>query len=710
MIKCPNCNHDVSEESIFCPECGTRMSAPAPVQEPQEPVAPAAAVEAPAEAPVEAAAEPAKKAFSFAAVWAAVKKFFGKVKEVTNKVVDKIPLPKKVVAIIAIALAVILVAGIIVLIVVNANRTYPFALYVKDNDLYFSNLKKGKQVEIIDYEQGNSMAYYSGASAALNKSGSRLFYPEFDSDGTTLYYRDLNKKEAVKIDSGVTSYAINENGTAIVYMKEGNLYKSNLKDKEKIASDIGSFRVSKDLKKVLYTKEGALYFKNGNKDAEKIVSDASLVSCDSEKLAWMFYTKEGALYFQKPGKDDKIKVSENYNDFLVAMKDGKAYFTKTTSSNAKLWDFVEDDMAESDAAMKEPVYPEYPDYPDYPSRPWRSDFDTQEEYEIAYAEYEAEYERLQKAYDEAREKYYEDQDKYYEDSAKWNEKVNRDSLRETLKEMDYNKSSYELYYFDGKTAKLVTGDLANSWDFDWVTNEKGAVAAGSVEIRQGGAVGKVKLSEVNYYWQVEDQLNSGSAGALVTKLVWQDKVFDLNVEKVDSIRFSDDAKKIWVLADVNDEKNTGDLYEAKFSKSGMGNAKKIDTDVSTSGFTYSEGVGICYMKEYKDGKGDLYVKGKKIDFDVTSGGVAAFKGGYLYQSGKDLKYYKGGKATTIAEKVYNLAMYNEDTLVLLYDWSSEKGKGTLGVFTGGKKVTVLDEDVTRLINIAPTGIHNVYRY
>ena len=204
-------------------------------------------------------------------------------------------------------------------------------------------------------------------------------------------------------------------------------------------------------------------------------------------------------------------------------------------------------------------------------------------------------------------------------------------------------------------------------------------------------------------------LNSGS-GDEVKKLVWQDKVFDVNVEKASTIRFSTDGKKVYILANVDGEKDTGDLYEAKFSKSGMGKAKEIDTDVSTYGWGFSKDVGVYYLKDYKTdtNKGDLYVKGKKIDFDVSSGGVAAFKGGYLYESGDDMKYYKSGKTITVAEKVRSVALINSDTLILLYDWNSEKGKGTLGVFTGGKKVTELDEDVTRLIAPNYSLIRSIY--
>lgn len=711
MIKCPNCSREVSDDNIFCPDCGTRLSAPAPVQESQEPVAPAVA----AEAPAEAAAQPAKKGFSFAAVLAALKKFWGKTKEVANKVLDKIPLPRKVVAIIGAALAVIIVAVIVLLIVLGANKDYPYALYVKDGDLYFSNLKVGKEVEIVDLSSDSNEAYYVGNSAALTKDGSRLFYPEFESDGNTLYYRDLKKKDSVKVDTNITRYAINEKGTAIVYIKEGNLYKSNLKDKEKIASEIGTFYISEDFKKIIYTKTSDgktdLYFKNGNKDAEKMVSEASIVSYDHEKLAWIFYSKEGSLYFQKPGKDDKTKVADSYESFSTALEGGKAYFVQSTTSKTKLWDFVTDDLADADAAMTEPVAPVWPEYPDYPSSPWRSDYDTYEEYEAAYEEWEKEYNRMYEAYQAARDKYYEDQDKYYENMQVWYQKENRDELRQTLKETEYEKKTYELYYFNGKEAVLVASDLNGSWAFDYEYDEDGeAIAVGTVSVKPAGEMGKVKMSEISSRWDLENKLDSESEGEVSTKLVWQDKAFDLKVEDHYSIRFSENGKKVYILADVNEEKQTGDLYEAKFSKSGMGDPKKIDSDVSTSGFGYTADVGVYYMKDYKDGKGDLYVKGKKIDFDVKANGVAAFKGGYLYFSGEDMKYYKSGKAITVAEKVEGANLFNDDTLVLLYDWNEEKGKGTLGVFTGGKKVTVLDEDVTRLIYCYDSMIHSIYIY
>lgn len=715
MIKCPNCNHDVSEENIFCPDCGARLMTAEAEQEPQETVVLEETV-----APAAPAEEPAKaeKASPLAPVLSALKSFLAKAKEIGGKILDKIPLPRKIVGIIGAGIAAVLVLVIVLAVVLSGGKDPEYALYVKDGDLFFSNLKKDKEVEIMDLnsELGNSVAASAGRASALNESGSRLFYPEIKLDGVTLYYRDLNKKEGVKVDSNVSCYAINAKGTSVIYIKEGNLYKSNLKDKEKIASDVSSFRISEDFKKLLYTnKEGDIYFKNGNKDAEKLASEANLMSYDPEKLAWFFYSKEGSLYFQKTNGADKVKVDDEYSDFSATLEGGKAYYTKATAHTSKLWDHVEDDLAASDAAMVEPVAPEWPtreNYPTRPSRPYQYEYGYDdagtaayeaalEQYNKDYAAYEAERDRIDAAYQAAKDKYYEDQDAYYDARDLWWEKESRDSLRESLQEQDYEYSTYELYYFNGKESKLVASNLQYSHSFYDVTDK----AAGYVKIIARGEVGKIKMSEVKYTSDVYSKLNEAENGDVTLKAVWEDKCFDFANDDISSLRFSEDAKTIYFLADVDEEKNVGELYKAKFSAKGVGEAKKMDDDVSASGFSYVEDAGICYLKDYKEGKGDLYVNGKEIDFDV-SGGVIAFKGGYLYESDGDLKYFKGNKKSTVAEDVRSAVLLNEDKLVLLYDYDTEKGEGTMGLYKGGK-LTELEDEVAYLIQPSDSMLHYI---
>lgn len=716
MIKCPNCNHDVAEGNVFCPNCGARLVAAEPVQEPQEvvtPVAPAAPAE-PAAPAQEPKAENAKATAPFlATALAAVKGFLGKAKVVLDKVLDKIPLPRKIVGIIAGGVAALLVLAIVLIVVFSGGKDPEYALYVKDGDLFFSNLKKGKEVEIMDFHSdlGSSIAYYAGNASAINEGGTRLFYPEVKLSGYALYYRDLNKDEGEKIDSDVTSYAINAKGSAIIYMKDGNLYKSDLKEKEKLASDISRFYVSENFKNVLYTKsDGDLYFKSGNKDAVKLSSEASLLAYDEEKLEWVFFSKEGNLYFQKTNSEDKVKVDSEYSYFETALEGGKAYYIKSNTVTTKLWDYVIDDLAASDAAMTEPVAPEWPTretYPEYPDRPWRYEFDTTEEYEAAYAEYEkelekynAEVDRINDAYDAAKDKYYEDQEAYYDARDAWWDKENRDSLRESLKEQEYEYTSYSLYYFNGKESKLVVENLEGSYSFNCLAE----VAAGYAEVIVRGEAAKVKMSEVSSVWDVRNQISSGSDAAAY-KVIWEDQAFDVENDEIYQLTLSYDAKAVYYLADVDAEKGVGELYKAKLSSKSLGEAEKLDDDVSTYGFGYAEDAGICYMKEYKDGKGDLYVEGKEIDFDAAPG-VRAFKGGYLYSADGSMKYYKNGKKSTVADDVQSAVMLNDEKLVLLYDYSSESSEGTLGVWTGGK-ITVLDDEVSGLIQPSGSMVHSV---
>ena len=76
---------------------------------------------------------------------------------------------------------------------------------------------------------GNADAYEYSISIqdfmAVTRDGSKIFYPEkvdtAASEGVTLYCRMVGKinKEPVKVDSGITNYAVNDDGSFIVYTK-----------------------------------------------------------------------------------------------------------------------------------------------------------------------------------------------------------------------------------------------------------------------------------------------------------------------------------------------------------------------------------------------------------------------------------------------------------------------------------------------------------
>lgn len=75
-----------------------------------------------------------------------------------------------------------------------------------------------------------------------------------DYSGTPTYTLSYvkGKKDPVKIDSGIEGYYRVTEDNKIVYMKNDNLYVSDLKDKTKLASDIDYFYLDKAGKNVMW--------------------------------------------------------------------------------------------------------------------------------------------------------------------------------------------------------------------------------------------------------------------------------------------------------------------------------------------------------------------------------------------------------------------------------------------------------------------------
>ena len=114
-------------------------------------------------------------------------------------------------------------------------------------------------------------------------------------------------------------------------------------------------------------------------------------------------------------RKDKQKLISDFTSIESSDQNGVFYFTRTNEKKTKLVDLVEDDMAESDLKITEPHY---------------SDFEYEDSYEVWGYEYtstEVDY------------------DKYYEAYDLYMGKLDRDSLRSSLKEEEINTTSRQLF-------------------------------------------------------------------------------------------------------------------------------------------------------------------------------------------------------------------------------------------------------------------------
>ena len=150
---------------------------------------------------------------------------------------------------------------------------------------------------------------------------------------------------------------------------------------------------------------------------------------------------------------------------------GELYYTKSASDDLSVMDYIEDDLASSDAAMQ-PV--EYPDYV------WSFEYDTTEAYEAAKAQ----------------------RDQQMEAYNAYRDKLDRDEMREELKESTISQNRYELYYYNGTEETLVTDSLA----YGSLTASAADKAVAVIEVRDEASASKVKISEIEYAYEAESRV------------------------------------------------------------------------------------------------------------------------------------------------------------------------------------------------------------
>lgn len=636
-MNCNKCNALVPDDSAFCPECGEKVEVA--VTAPSEPAAqvfcpecgaPMAASDSFCEncgAKVEPAAT-TKNWFSG---------FLGKVNAGLTAIGQKINVPAKYLKLGLAAIALILVVAIVVSIFSGLGAKNNYALYIKDGELFYAEMPKGKPVEVS--EDGGSY------SARLSKDGKNLFYlDDYDSDdGTyTLFYRNVTKKNAepVKLDSGIRSgnWTLSENGKTVVYIKNDNLFTHNLKKNNKIASDVEDFYCSADCKTIWYIadyeeievedEDGYTYYedsytlyKYSGKKAAK-VDDGAIDICDiSEDGDDILYKLDNDLYLKK-GKKDTVKIASDA-EAGVMYEDGSFYYY-TAGEEFTAWDLIEDDVKGDE---------------------------------------------------------------------------NYDYLREYLKE-ETSDGPTNLYFYNGKESKLVAeGIMEEGGDLSYETAVIAfmAIEGGEMPTMKLSEYAE-NSSKAMQEWREELQEMTKLYVAIKDKasLVDLDEVYDVSVSddgktvyvltELDDEEYTGTLHKLTlnkkkvkktqeidtdVAASYNGfvgnyyvyfkdvENREGDMYI---------DGKEVDTDVYTNNLEYCEETNtMLYYVDY--------------NMDKSEG---------------TLKQYKKGKVTKIQDDVHKAVFTPEGEILYLYDYS--KGEGELFVWNG-RKAAKLDEDVSEILRV-----------
>ena len=655
MITCPNCNNQLPDETKFCENCGTMVVETIFCQN---------------------CGQQASTEFAFCQNCGSP---LSEEKPATQESKRKFTLPftisKKIITIAASAIAAVLVV-VIVLSLVLGSGSPNYAFYMKDDEICAAKLSGNKIFEITEnlYED----SYDGYVYAYVSKDGKRIFYPDRYEDGEfTLYYRELGKsnKEPVKIDSGLTesSFYINDAGTRVVYEKGDSLYIHNLKERQKIDGDVLNYWSSDDLKSfVILDGDGKLYRKDGNKEKVGIAKDVDRLMGATDNLDTIYYIKDDDKLYKQTGSKGGTKISSDVEDVLMICDSGEMYYVKSDSKEVSLLDYVIDDMKEEDADIV--------DYDDleYPSH---SDYDSYEEYDAAYEEYE-----------EARDLAY--------------DKEERDELREDLADEKMEISTYSLCYYDGKKETVLTENFDySSYDYE-CSVDAATILYSTCETKD---IEKVKLSEIEYYWDVEDLIEDAQSDSKKYCLAVGGKVSEIEQSEADNFDLSDDGKTIYFIADASEKTDCGDLYCIKVSGGKAGKSKKCDEDVYSGWF--AENDKYIYYKDVRDKddglQGDLYIDNKEIDTDVKVGSTTYDEesGQLLYFTDWDegdecgtLKVYKSGKPKIVSDEAHSCEFSPKGDILFIYDYDTDDCEGELYVYKG-RKPKMIDDDVSGFASV-----------
>lgn len=566
-----------------------------------------------------------------------------------------------------------------------------YAVYIKDKEIHYTDLedeeRKTQQltsrlfdVEDLENDELSEIAYDIEEYTYISKDGKYIFFidkiDDYD-EGPSLYYREIGNSESqtFKIDSDIMYYNVNEASTIVTYTKgeERSLYQYKISEdtKEKIANETKDFVVSDDGTNIFFiNQENSLYFKNIEVEKEKIASEIKSIEHISEDFNSIYYIKEDSLYKQILG-EERIKISTNVATLVNQYDSGEIYYLKFKKVEAPLIDFITDDKSE-DNYISEPVYPSAPSW-------W--DYDTDEEYDIAYKKYI-------KAYEE-----------YDVEYAAYLEKLKRDELRYELEEDTYSYIEYTLCYFDGTKETVISDYIYDSYDLE-ASDETPIIY---YESYNEPNFDNIKLSNLTDSYDAYDLIREALYRSPEYYLAIKSTSTEVEAEdKISNFKMNSSGSMAYYIDNVSEEKEHGDLYSVLIKDGKVEKPMLYDNDVYTWKSDFLGDSQFIYFKDCNDGVGDLYINKEVIDYDVDIYGVEYIQSinkifyycdwSSDYCSGT-LKYYCNGETLKVGDDIYMYATMPDGRILYLCDYSNKYYKGELREWNSGEYIKISDDVV-----------------
>lgn len=661
MSICPKCGNQLEQGDLFCDNCGTRLNAP-PAHKP--PVAPETA-----------------KEFSLKPVIIAL---------------------SCVVAVLILAIAVVLLLPVIRGWSAgggsglfgseegdNSANYENYSVYIKDNELWCVDHEGGEPWQLTDslLDSGESDVYFQNYLWMLNQSvqirdgGTCIFYPDDmddDFEAFTLCTRSLEDpdQDPIEIDSDVNSYYVDPKGKMVVYMAGYDLYILELSkdDQTRIAAEVGGFVASEDCSRVVYMEEDDLFIWDSRNGETKISGNVTGVHGMSQDFGRVYYTKDDVLLCWSD--EDSIKVADHVQNVLAVSEDGLVYYVVDETAEVDVLSFFGDKYAASDAAMNEPDY---------------RDFGNSDAYDEAWEAYE--------------------------------DKLERDMLREEIPGYEYSGMFYRLYCFDGEESEPV-GD---GYMINHFTSPDGETVALSVCDYADFDVDLDSLHDASSAYGYFESYAARYSEWFVTS---GGQVSPTGLEGYAYIQGDAEGKAFYLAVledspDVTDpyriDTVPADLYRVSVSDGEVEDTELIDEDVYYRDFAVIDDQRVAYFKDrdHSTYAADLYINGERVDEGIctcmvisenhiplaTSIRVNPESGAIAYWMEPDedclgiLRYCADDEPETLAEDVYSYEFTPGGKLYYLADYDAQRSCGDLYLFDGADAVE-LDEDVSLVLTFA----------
>ena len=583
--------------------------------------------------------------------------------------------------------------GIIGSLLDSGNDNY--VVYLKDNRVNQTDLShyKGEPVEYsAKYGSDDIYASYT-ATVQYSEDGKYIFYPtELESGAEGLNYRlNMQKvgksEDPVRIDNSVSSYTVLDDNR-VAYIKAGNntLYINDRKDnKEKISSDVIAYYVDDDQKNIVCvqtTSDGGysvyqqpLNLKQDKKELADDVDSYNIVAGDLDQITVM--TDDVLYLIRNFGEKEKISSGVNYVTTNNTETD-TVYYVKEAETPVMAADLVEDDCAEADAAMQEPVYDNY-----QTEKVQKNDATNQYE-KVSVTDYEA--------YDEA--------------YAQYQAKLNRDEMRESLGNYEISNQLRELYcYKDGKEVK-VDGAFTGAISYD----DAESIIFNRYNLEN---IPKIKLSEISSAGEVESRYYESLEDSAETCIYSGNEVIVLN-EVLDSGFTVDEDGKIGYgikIGTTLTNSEDGDASESYTEETGESTLYSFALEGNSAGkcTVVAENVesiervkdgDVYYLTDMENESGELYCNDEDVDSDVKTGSLT-FKDGVVFyavdydsvKSRATLKMYNGKTDVTIADDVFSYKVFDKKNVVMLIDYSVSSYEGDLKYYRGKDDLEDIDNNV-----------------